>query len=61
MKLTKAQRTSLHNLYQRDTDGSPSYLHFRRRVFPLPFEADVAMIEWCNILIGIEPDGYTHS
>jgi len=38
-------------------DGSPSYLHFRHRVFPLFGEPEVAMI----VYVGIEPDGYVHS
>jgi hypothetical protein len=35
-----------------------SYLAFRRSVF---VGRDCAMVPWCNMWLGIEPDGYTHS
>jgi hypothetical protein len=61
MRLNKAQQRALHHLYTGNPDGSPTYLAFRRRVFPLIGEPLVAMIRYCHMVVGIEPDGYTHS
>ena len=57
MRLNEVQARAVYQLYRGNPDGSPSYLHFRRRVFPLFGEPEVAMI----VYVGIEPDGYDHS
>jgi len=75
--LTKAQREALKRLYDRQpiyphltlleeqmvkrkrlTVVPITYRQFRRGVQPGP---DCIMIQWCNMWLGIEPDGYTHS
>ena len=61
MTLNKIQRQAVFQLYKGNPDGSPSYWHFRHRVFPLFGEPRVAMIVFCGMVVGIEPDGYTHS
>ena len=61
MRLNKDQQRALHRLYAGNPDGAPSYLAFRRRVFPLIGEPLVAMLRYCGMVVGIEPDGYTHS
>ena len=61
MRLNKVQQRALHHLYAGNPDGSRSYLAFRRRVFPLFGEPLVAMLRYCGMVVGIEPDGYTHS
>jgi hypothetical protein len=61
MRLNKAQQKAVFRLYHGNSDGSPSYWHFRHRVFPLIGEPTVAMIRFCGMVVGIEPDGYTHS
>lgn len=61
MRLNKVQQQALLKLYRGNPNGSPSYLAFRRRVFPLFGEPLVAMIRWCGMYVGIEKDGYTHS
>ena len=61
MTLTKMQQRALYQLYKGNSDGSPSYWHFRHRVFPLIGELNVAMLRFCGMVVGIEPDGYTHS
>jgi hypothetical protein len=61
MRLNKVQAQALLKLYRGNPDGSRSYLAFRRRVFPLFGEPKVAMIGYCKMVVGIEPDGYTHS
>lgn len=61
MKLTKAQRRALYNLYLRNSDGAASYREFRKRVFPLLGDPSCAMIPWLGMYIGIESDGHTHS
>ena len=57
MYLTKAQRQSLFRLWQRHDCGL-TYRAFRRRVLP---GSGCAMIQWCGMWIGIEPDGHAHS
>jgi len=58
IKTTKEQRKALYRKYQQDPNGSPSYRHFRKRVVQ---GWDCIMIPWCNMLVGIETDGYTHT
>ena len=58
MLLTRAQREALHIKYEHDHSGAKSYREFRRRVRPGP---DCIMVPWCNMWLGIEADGYTHS
>ena len=57
IKLTKAQQVSLCRLWQRNNNGM-SYLQFRRTIMP---GHDYIGVIWCNMFIGIELDGYTHS
>lgn len=59
-KLTKDQQQALKRVYDRDSDGAASYLEFRRRARHYTYLGCV-MIHWCNMWLGIEPDGYTHS
>jgi hypothetical protein len=61
VRLNKDQQRALHQLYTGNPDGSSSYWHFRHRVFPLIGEPLVAMLRYCGMVVGIEPDGYTHS
>ncbi len=37
-----------------------TYRQFRRKVMQ-PFHDDCIMVPWSGMLLGIEPDGYTHS
>jgi hypothetical protein len=61
MKLTKEQQRALKNVYQRDPDiVPPTYLQFRRTVRPA-FGGECVMVQWANMWLGIERDGYTHS
>ena len=57
MKLNKAQRKALHRKWTQNDQGL-TYLQFRRTVLP---GFDCAMVLWCNMWLGIELDGYTHS
>jgi len=57
MCLTKLQRAALKRVYFRDNQGL-TYLAFRRGVVPGP---DCILVKWCNMWLGIETDGYTHS
>jgi hypothetical protein len=57
MCLTKPQRAALKRVFSRDNQGL-TYLAFRRGVVP---GHGCIMIKWCNMWLGIEPDGYTHS
>lgn len=58
-KLTKDQQLALKRVFDRDPDGSTSYLHFRRRAHYSWIGC--VMLHWCGMWLGIEPDGYTHS
>jgi hypothetical protein len=70
IKLTKEQQRALRRVYQRNDmfheeivnnvrlKVRTSYLQFRRSVHPGP---GCVMVQWCNMWLGIEPDGYTHS
>ncbi len=56
--LTRPQREALKRIYDRDWNKPASYLQFRRTAQPA-FEC--VMVPYCNMWLGIEPDGYTHS
>jgi hypothetical protein len=69
MKLTREQALSVKRLWFRMsadhrgtwgayTDPRGAYRAFRKSV---PAFHGVAMIGWCGMVIGIEPDGHTHS
>jgi hypothetical protein len=64
--LTREQREGLKRVFDRPLEDSapykypPSYLQFRRSVQTTGYDSCV-MIKWCNIWLGIETDGYTHS
>ena len=63
MRITRAQIESLHRLYCRNSDGSNSYLEFRRRATLFGFsQGDTVLgIQWCGMFVGIESDGYSHT
>ena len=54
---TKAQRNALKRKWDIDNQGM-SYLAFRRLAKNY---GDYIMVLWCNMWLGIEKDGYTHS
>ena len=57
MILTRPQRVALKRIYDRNEwDGS--YREFRRTVQQ---GWGCIMVKWCNMWLGIEDDGYTHS
>lgn len=55
--LTRAQRESVYRLWCRSSQGM-SYRAFRKTVHGC---FDYVMVQWCNMYMGIELDGYTHS
>lgn len=55
---TRAQREALYRKYQQSPDGFSTYLAFRRTAF---WSFGTLMVRWCNMTLGIEPDGHTHS
>ena len=57
--INKAQRAALHRKWVQSDQGM-TYLQFRRTVKPY-FGGDCVMVPWCNMWLGIELDGYTHS
>lgn len=58
--ITREQRQALFTIYNRDWDKPGSYLAFRRTAVHYAHMA-VVMVPWCNMFLGIESDGYTHS
>lgn len=60
-RLTRDQVDAVYRLWERSPDGARSYLEFRRRVNEPYGIRDYAYIEWCNMYVGIEADGYTHT
>lgn len=57
--LTSEQRKAVKLLYDRSHKVTESYRTFRRR-FQQCY-GDYIGGQWCNMFIGIELDGYTHS
>lgn len=60
MKLSKAQRAALFNLWRRGASHKTSYKQFRRSVSPY-IGGDCVLVPFCGMWVGIEADGYTHS
>jgi hypothetical protein len=58
--ITKEQSKALKRVYDRDRTVAPSYMKFRRSAIYV-HHMKVLMIPWKNMVLGIEPDGYTHS
>ena len=56
-KITKEQQQAIKRKYTQDNQGL-TYLQFRRTV---QHGYGCLMLRWCNMWLGIEPDGYTHS
>lgn len=56
-KITKEQQIAIKRKYHQDNQGL-TYLQFRRTV---QRGYGCLMLHWCNMWLGIEPDGYTHS
>jgi hypothetical protein len=56
--LTKAQRVALHKVWQRPIEDKKSYKEFRKSVHS---GWGCVMVHWCDMWLGIETDGYTHS
>ena len=71
MVLTKQQRKALKQVYDRQpiynrndslkkVELPLTYKQFRRTVRSY-FGGDCIMVPWCNMWLGIEKDGHTHS
>ena len=65
-KPNKCQLRALLAVYNRGPisglhgDKPMSYREFRRSARYI-CHMNVLMVQWCNMWLGIEPDGYTHS
>jgi hypothetical protein len=55
--ITKAQRQALFRKWCQDDNGM-SYREFRRTV---QHHGDFIIVQWCNMWLGIELDGYAHT
>ena len=60
--ITKEQRKAVLKLFRRARDGTHTYREFRKR-FRLHGMGSDRYIggQWCNMFVGIEVDGYTHT
>ncbi len=58
--LTRPQRISVHRKWAQNNQNM-SYKRFRKTAQPEIGSTDAIMIRWCNMWLGIEADGYTHS
>ena len=58
--LTDAQELAVYRKYEDNPDGAEHYDVFRSRVSYVD-SYGAAMLQWCNMWLGIEKDGYTHS
>jgi hypothetical protein len=59
--MNKAEQKALKDLYDRGyTTPSLTYRRFRKRAYYSGMMG-CWMVPWCNMWIGIEKDGYTHS
>lgn len=59
--LTKPQQHAVKRLYDRLEDNDrESFLSFRRKVTP-GIGGDYVGVPWCDIYVGIELNGYTHT
>jgi hypothetical protein len=56
-KITKEQQQAIKRKYTQDNQGL-TYLQFRRSVI---HSYGYLMLHWCDMWLGIEKDGYTHS
>jgi hypothetical protein len=60
--MTPAQVEAVNKLYRRSHDGAKDRREFFTRVQDCGIGSDrYAAINWCNMFVGIEPDGYTHT
>jgi hypothetical protein len=65
-KMNRAQREALFRVFCRQNPSAATnfkmwrgaYVRFRRSV---QGGSDCVMVKWCNMWLGIELDGYTHS
>ncbi len=56
--MTPAQCEAVNRLFDRSADGSPNRHAFFSRVQQY---GEYCGLSWCNMFVGIEKDGYTHS
>lgn len=62
VRLSKEQKHSLRDVYQRTNWTPPkSYLEFRRSVSPTIGCDGAVALQFCNMWLVIERDGYVHS
>ena len=66
MKPTKAQLQALLRVYNRGPISgcmgiNPCHTVNLAQVARYICHMQVLMVKWCNMWLGIEPDGYTHS
>jgi hypothetical protein len=58
--LTDAQELAVYRKWEHAPDGC-TYDELRARVIPELAGYGAVMLPWCNMWLGIETDGYTHS
>lgn len=58
VKTTKAQRKALHRKWLQADQGL-TYKEFRKTL--QYYDRHCVIVRWCNMWLGIEADGYTHT
>lgn len=59
--VTDEQIKALQRKYQQDPNGADSFEDFCSKVQGRLDRYGTLMLFWCNMWLGIETDGYTHS
>lgn len=60
MRITKQQQQAIARVYHR-RQMDISFLTFRRSIQPTFGMDGAIVVQWCNMWLAIEKDGYTHS
>jgi hypothetical protein len=58
--LSKEERKAIYKKYKQNPDNSKSYKNFRQRVYYDSLNGCL-ILKWCDMWVGIERDGYTHT
>ena len=61
MTYTTEQIESLHKLWQRHSQGFATFYQFLKSTEGLIGGSGCVMVRWCNMWVGVENDGYTHT
>ena len=61
MKLTRAQIATLRRLFTQNADGCKSLVEFAGRFKPETLFPGHIIGQWCGMVVGITPEGESHT